>query len=243
MKRSNILATFVVLMASAGMGNADWQLARDFSATKNDSTCAFQFGYLTGAEGTFNPYTVPDVASEATVGWHAEQGWDFNGNVTKNTSDTDRDFSWGSYSPAGKVLLQGGMPTRNPWVAARWFAPSEGDYNVSAIWTNQEKDGTPAEVVMRDTLTGMVALTDSYHMLTAFVGTDGSVADGRFTYDKTLHLTAGQNVDFVIESGCYSGVQRLGLDVTITALPEPSSILLAACGLIGLLVYAWRKRN
>jgi probable HAF family extracellular repeat protein len=40
-----------------------------------------------------------------------------------------------------------------------------------------------------------------------------------------------------------SGGEYLGFVITAPAVPEPSTLLLAAAGLVGLLTYAWRKRK
>jgi hypothetical protein len=241
MKRLETLAAIVILLAVATTARADWQYARDYLATQNDSSVAWQRGYLMGAEGeTFTCYNTHEVAvADTLVGWHdASVGWDSYGNAVKNISGSDYDAAWGTYYKAGQATVMSG--TGGPWAAVRWTAPTAGYYNVSANWTNQRTGGTDVTVTMRNNLT-LNWLPNSTATLTEFAGTDSSVAAGKFSYNNTLYFAAGQNLDFVVESNS-TLPQVAGLDARITAVPEPTAIVLFVSGMIGLLCYAWRKR-
>lgn len=243
MKRLETLAAIAVLLALATTACADWQYARDFSANQNDSSVAWQRGYLTGPEGTFCLYDAHEVAvADTLVGWHdAAIGWDPYGNAIKNISNSDYDAPWGIYYPAGQATVTSGASL--VWNAVRWIAPTAGYYNVLANWTNQKTNGMDVTVGMRNTTNSLEFLPNSTATLTEFVGANASVAAGKFSYSNTLYFDAGQPLDFVVESTAYWASQTAGLDARITAVPEPTTITLFVAGVIGLLCYAWRKRR
>ncbi len=245
MKRLETLAAIVILLVFATTASADWQYARDFSTTLNDSSVAWQRGYLSGPEGTFHAYDIHEAPSAEFVGWHdAATGWDPLGNTVKNVTTSDYNASWGIYYPAGKVTVTSGVePAASNWGTVRWVAPTAGYYNVVANWTNQKINGADVTVGMRNTSDSREFLPDSTATLTEFVGTDSSVAAGKFSYSNTLYFAAGQNLDFVVTSTVAWASETAGLDATITAVPEPCGITLFITGVLGLLCYAWRKRK
>ena len=63
------------------------------------------------------------------------------------------------------------------------------------------------------------------------------------TYTSTATPSAWNNLHLGTSaggSGVYSGLVD---ELTISSVPEPSAVVLAACGLISLLAYAWRSRK
>ena len=72
--------------------------------------------------------------------------------------------------------------------------------------------------------------------------TQWNMNDTSQTYGTSSDLTVamGDTIDFVshMDKG-----EQLTATITETTVPEPSTLVLLALGLIGLLAYAWRKRR
>ena len=60
----------------------------------------------------------------------------------------------------------------------------------------------------------------------------------------TFYVTTGANITFTGQIGL-SGGELIPVTFSTSAapIPEPSTLVLLASGLIGLLAYAWRKRK
>lgn len=250
MKCIETLVVTAVLLVSGAIARAEtttWNYAADYSTTSNSGANGWQSGYLTDVGSTLGVFNAYDVFGSAAdiPSWHTGSGTDPMGNANINPSSSPSAHTdWGIYWAGKQACLMPG--TAGNWIAVRWTAPSAGNYNVSALWTNQRYDGCDTTVAIRNTATGIDMLSGSVATLTEFVGTDSSVAAGKATYNNTLYFTAGQNIDFIVKTTSSQAspiYQMVGLDATITAVPEPAAITLAVTGLIGLVAYAWRKRR
>lgn len=91
-------------------------------------------------------------------------------------------------------------------------------------------------------LDGSVNLGDLNTLISNF-GTGTTWAQGDFRYTGTTNLTDLNNLvaNFGKTAPISSAVVIAGPGVSM--VPEPLTLVLLAAGLIGLLAYAWRKRN
>ena len=82
-------------------------------------------------------------------------------------------------------------------------------------------------------LDGTVNGADLNTVLSNYNKTGKYWSQGDFNYDGTVN---GADLNMVLSN--YNQTVSVG-----AAVPEPSTLLLAAAGLLGLLAYAWRKRK
>jgi hypothetical protein len=260
MKRLETLAAVVILLAFAGTALADtvWDYADSYSPTDNSVGLGkFASGYLTGAGGTFNLFAhYSDTPWEAFHGinrWddvgNGANSTDSHGNAGINTNATaTEELGWGGgmyFEPGATTIMPG---TGGTWTAIRWTAPADDWYDISARFTDQQLDGASKSIGVRvreGTEFGTVLWNAA---LTGFVGraandfNDATGTNQSGTYTAHSYMTAGQTLDFIVES---QGPVFLmtGIGVTISSVPEPSSIALILTGAAGLLAYAWRRRR
>ena len=105
-------------------------------------------------------------------------------------------------------------------------------------WTDTVVDGRTVLTVMYTlcgdaNLDGVVNGADLNTVLSNYNKTGMYWSQGDFNYDGTVN---GADLNMVLSN--YNQSVSVG-----AAVPEPSTLLLAAAGLAGLLAYAWRKRN
>ncbi len=117
----------------------------------------------------------------------------------------------------GQMLIHP-MPSvaSNTFNVIRWTAPATGNYNFGASWfrVSASGDGVDSHVVLNG-----VSIFDT------IVGPASTV-----TESQMLNLTAGNTLDFVLGPGA-SGLNdddSTIFNATITLVPEPSSVFLAA---------------
>jgi hypothetical protein len=58
-----------------------------------------------------------------------------------------------------------------------------------------------------------------------------------------LTIAAGQSVEVFLQRNADFSADEARISMTISAVPEPSTLALLAGGLVGLIAYAWRKRK
>jgi hypothetical protein len=154
------------------------------------------------------------------------------------------------YMEAGKVFLFEGV--QNSDTAVRWTAPATGQYQVNAVFNDINMDANAAT----QTAVVYVRKNGSQVWNTTLDGFSGTAAAGyadhtgttwAANYSSLVTLAAGDTLDFVMNGGIGQDQNTdrtcVNFDATITATPEPASMVILATGLIGLLAYAWRKRK
>lgn len=221
--------------------NADWAIV-------NQTGSVWETGCLTDDEGNFHQF--PSLTNcEPAVRWDWNGDPDTHGCTNKNTTSSAYE-NWSMYWEPGMTTL---MPSyTQEWCTARFVAPVAGEYIITAKWTNQRTDGraTNARLLRGreagETVWDAVLFSEE---LNGFVGRavnqyiDATGTNPTAEYSATLTLGAGQVLDFVTAPDMTYGFNTTGINVTISTIPEPSTLVLSVLGIIGLLAYAWRRQK
>lgn len=143
------------------------------------------------------------------------------------TSGTVNASDWGlTFAPHAFTMNAGSGPT-----VARWTAPEAGTVDAAATFTAMQYQSYDAYIYLHNA----AGSTSKYSYASA--PTSGSIS----TDTGTFSVSAGDTIDFVVANS--AATEQLAATVAFTALPEPSTLLLVATGIMGLLAYAWRKRK
>ena len=174
--------------------------------------------YYTDGTGpaTLNPSVHAILASNK--GWVEGTGGDSGIGDTQNGSC----HKWLDSTPTGNV----------DWASGGPFGSS--DYSATVLATRSlaaSDNGTYVDFNFSGTGAALTSLVDGWRTdnggLLVWTGSTGAGITVA-TFDSKEGLTAAYAPELILTG-------------SITMVPEPSSFMLLACGLIGLLAYAWRK--
>jgi hypothetical protein len=114
----------------------------------------------------------------------------------------------------------------------RWVAPTSGTYNVGGYFTRTDPAGWPVSIRIVENGTTTLFAVDNF---TSFNTRES------FNFGN-LYLAAGTTLDFA-EGAPQPNNDSTGLSATITAVPEPLSIVVwSLLGSVGITV-GWRRRK
>ncbi len=249
MKHAGLLSVALILgLSSLASAGQVWNLENEFSTAGTNPHDVWTYGsYALGTADftTYDKVTTDDPGSTYTYWSGTQTSWP--GFVCKNLS-SNPNTTFGYYE-AGQVVLHPGASGEEATV--RWTAPSAMTVDVNALFTGQVQAipasgllGTTTDVyVIKNSSAQLLAQTflDGFYGSAAAGYTDRTGANPFVAYTGTVEMNAGDYLDFLVCWGSNEDFNRdsTGLALTITEVPEPTTLSLVALGGVALL----RRRN
>ncbi len=199
-----------------------WDAYSQYNTTSNSATDVWQ--YLTVSEGANSGYSL--MGTYGYCGFAASTGWQ---------DATSVPFIGKSANYTNGLYVLPGETTEAAVIG--WKSPLTGTVNVDysfsitklvegeityALYREGDEVGLPLESGTRTTSSGTIEGTVS-------------IAYGKMLYLQLGPSYAGGGNDFWYDDSVVT--------FTVSGIPEPSSLMLMASGIIGLLAYAWRKHK
>ncbi|MCE9552431.1 MAG: PEP-CTERM sorting domain-containing protein [Planctomycetes bacterium] len=206
--------------------------------------------------GTGSPVAYPDLADGNGGNMTGINGWvnagtanaldfdTFNIQMANTTGGPPVDNNQGDLPNGGQVMYTpAGASVRNTLTALTAVGTT---YTLSA----RVGDSSPALGATPSAISVLLFVNGSQVASAAGTPTDNTFSSGGYVFD-TLTTTPyaatanGQSIEIRIEAagGGFSWVDAVQLDAVEAAVPEPSTFVLAALGLAGLGLVAWRRRK
>ena len=226
------------LGVAAAQAETVWNLTNDFSTSSQNGVWSYGRGsghVAFSQAGVFEDWGANRPGAETAPGlgaWEPAAG-NYDPSVTYNSSNVPVSafgFTWAAHTVALDAFTADG-----PWseytsgyADVRFTAPADGVYNLSFTYTDLAGTDTGAEF---------------WRQIPAAQGTKdqwwdaGGGASGSYS-ETGITLSAGQSIDVLV-----TGSTVAQFDMTVSTVPEPGTLVLLASGLIGLAVYARRKRK
>lgn len=223
-----------------------YDAAADFSIGSNPSG-VWSYGYSATVGGTFVLDTLSATSMfgnsnfDAWLPTNAETSSPNHPFEARNTAATIEQGA-GLRLPPGGLGLHPGPDANNEYSIVRWTAPSSGVYDVAAAFTDRDNSDpllvTPGATVDVHILLNGISVYDS------IINRDGWGL-GPAGYGSLLSLSVGDRIDFTVGRGQNDTFisDSTGLVATINFVPEPSSLILAALGIVGLAAWRWQRKR
>lgn len=225
MKTLSFIFGIGAIIFTTSVDAKNWDLARDFSATSNPNG-AWTYGYysLYGALGldlqvdaigfTKLTYSYSDINY---LSWFTPNEISIL-DIRKNTN-------------VNKLNLTAGLAPQIAFYAPviRWTAPTDGIFHIKTDFSYLGVGASSFGVSQVGIRTDNVNLASSY-----IGGTDGFL-----NYENSISLLAGQYIDFFVAKNQHS----IGLQSTITIVPEPNIFMLWIIGLAAFIKRHKTNRN
>ena len=213
MKRVTTWLSWLALMVwTTAAAGATWDYAQDFSIAGGNPNGAWSYGWEEG--GTFHLYDQAGSASSEIQGWMTASNFDTHGNANKNVSAGSYE-NWGMYWEPGMTSIMPGQAGRK--TVARWTAPQDMTITLDSRFTGQNVSGAELER-MQVRLNGQNLF---FGKIQGFNGraengyADRTGASPEQRYMRSLSVSAGGTIDFVVDTPDPWGSRQLGLSVGI----------------------------
>jgi PEP-CTERM motif-containing protein len=212
----------LVLGAKIAQGQV-YDAVSNFTGTNPSGTWSYLWGTSVGAN--LVPLEVPFSPAPQ------DSGVD-NGLAIPNMVRVTRNFGSGNASFA-TIIVPPNLLDIDPEgevADVRWTAPTTADYSVSGLFQMTDTDSQPHEVqILRDYNASVPLLADILASPTYGL---------QVPFDYSGTLSAGESLDFIVNSTAGYASLSTGLSATITVVPEPATI-----GLFGITAAALLLRR
>jgi hypothetical protein len=205
-----------------------WNVQNDFSATNNPAG-AWTYGYYSWVDtpSTWGAMTTAEHPWGISVldSWTKVAG---SGDPKVIHNPTTSNFTLGSGNPpvTPNMILWNADPAAAVDGVVRWTAPASGTFDVNAAASCWQTASGP------DVVFGI------YHNDTLLYQEVGPT----HSYIASVTMAAGDHLDFANQYiGGHCPLASLG--VTISGVPEPSTLAILSMGMFTFMAYAWRKRK
>jgi len=249
-----VLVLMLLLMAFATCAcAADWDLARDFSTTTIPNGAWTDGVYLDDGFG-YPWYT-----------WEYFQSWEGLTNLAQ-WGNPASDLGAGAifYNPSSEDFIVGSQWLQPGGVALfpafingayapviRWTAPYDMQVSVDALFTGNQEVTVDVHILLNGDMSNGPVYTGT-HLLDANLdgnyGYKDIASNGTVNcaaYNGVISMAAGEYIDFVAGFGANQNIANdlTGINVTISEVPEPGSLLALGSGLLGLVGMVTRRRR
>ena len=220
MKTLACISTLIGLLGSSAYATGSWSLAGDYvGGAPNGNNGVWSYGQVIG--GVFSTLPWTPVSSDNTPGVYGVIQPD--GSVGAfvyqiNPSGPANPLGLPDYGVnAGQVSLESDWGS----AAARWTAPSTGDYDIAVAI-----GGTQA---YQAGLSGQGGTGNAFAQY-AGLNINGNTPAGSFvnnvkSWNIDVSLLAGQSVTAYVLNPGYAGSGNTATDFTVTAVPEPATLI------------------
>jgi hypothetical protein len=231
----------VCLVAVSAQAAMIWDVENDFSSTVNNDTSTWSYRQGSRDANTALPMWDSAVLAGSwspgpdVGGWVTADDYTLDPYVLHNSTGVAQTLQNSVHAPINAVIYGPTECKPNENAIISWKSPITGLVSISAKFIRQQNGG--------DGVNYYIDLNGSAgNLLNGSVGAGSGATSGALTIDN-LPVTVGDRINFVLDNRLVAQCDTTQLRATINEVPEPMSMVMLACGIAGLLAYAWRKRK